>query len=62
MIDERFGLVGDQGLDIEMVGRTSGIRAAASSTPTSTVSVGVVVGLVGLAEAKIRAEELCRRR
>ena len=59
VIDERFGLVGDQGLDIEMVGCTSGIPGGGFLyTNLDTVSVGVVVGLVGLAEAKIRPEEL----
>ena len=59
VINERFGLVGDQGLDIEMVGCTSGIPGGGFLyTNLDTVSVGVVVGLVGLAEAKIRPEEL----
>ena len=59
VIEERFGLVGDQGLDIEMVGCTSGIPGGGFLyTNLDTVSVGVVVGLNGLAEAKIRPEEL----
>ena len=59
VINERFGLVGDQGLDIEMVGCTSGIPGGGFLyTNLDTVSVGVVVGLVGLAEAKTRPEEL----
>ena len=59
VIDERFGLVGDQGLDIEMVGCTSGIPGGGFLyTNLDTVSVGVVVGLTGLAEARIRPEEL----
>ncbi len=59
VIEERFGLVGDQGLDIEMVGCTSGIPGGGFLyTNLDTVSVGVVVGLNGLAKAKIRPEEL----
>jgi electron transfer flavoprotein-quinone oxidoreductase len=59
VIDERFGLVGDQGLDIEMVGCTSGVPGGGFLyTNLDTVSVGVVVGLAGLAEAKIRPEEI----
>src|SRR6516225_7850406 len=59
VIDERFGLVGDQGLDIEMVGCTSGVPGGGFLyTNLDTVSVGVVVGLTGLAEAKIRPEEI----
>ena len=59
VIEERFGLVGDQGLDIEMVGCTSGIPGGGFLyTNLDTVSVGVVVGVTGLAKAKIRPEEL----
>ena len=59
VIEERFGLVGDQGLDIEMLGCTSGIPGGGFLyTNLDTVSVGVVVGLKGLAQAKIRPEEL----
>jgi len=59
VIDKRFGLVGDQGMDIEMVGCTSGIPGGGFLyTNLDTVNVGVVVGLEGLAEAKIRPEEL----
>ena len=59
VIDERFGLVGDQGLDIEMLGCTSGIPGGGFLyTNTDTVSVGVVVSLPGLAEAKVRPEDL----
>ncbi|MGO9296070.1 MAG: FAD-dependent oxidoreductase [Streptosporangiaceae bacterium] len=59
VIDERFGLIGDQGLDIEMVGCTSGIPGGGFLyTNLDTVSVGVVVGLEGLAAARTRPEEL----
>ena len=48
VIEERFGLTGDQGLDIEMVGCTSGIPGGGFLyTCLDTVSVGVVVGLDG---------------
>ena len=58
-IEERFGLAGDQGLDIEMVGCTSGIPGGGFLyTCLDTVSVGVVIGLDGLAAAKTRPEEL----
>src|ERR1035441_7895594 len=59
VIDERFGLAGDQGLDIEMLGCTSGIPGGGFLyTNLDTVSVGVVVGLDGLVAAKVRPEEL----
>jgi len=59
VIDERFGLVGDQGLDIEMVGCTSGIPGGGFLyTNRDTVSLGVVVSLRGLAGGKTRPEEL----
>src|ERR1022692_1322470 len=59
VIEERFGLIGDQGLDIEMVGCTSGIPGGGFLyTCLDTVSVGVVVGLDGLAASKTRPEEL----
>src|SRR6266571_4940445 len=62
VINERFGLVGDQGLDIEMVGCTSGIPGGGFLyTNLDTVNVGVVVGLTGLAAAKTRPEELIAR-
>jgi len=62
VIDERFGLTGDQGLDIEMVGCTSGIPGGGFLyTNLDTVNVGVVVGLTGLAAAKTRPEELIAR-
>lgn len=58
-IDERFGLAPHEGLDIEMVGVTRGIPGGGFLyTNHDTVSVGVVVSLKGLADAKIRPEEL----
>ncbi len=62
VIDERFGLAGDQGMDIEMVGCTSGIAGGGFLyTNLDTVSLGVVVGLNGLVAAKVRPEELIAR-
>ena len=59
MIDERFGLTGRHGLDIAMLGCTMGIPGGGFLyTSLDTVSVGVVVSLTGLAEAKRRPEEL----
>ena len=59
VIDERFGLTGRQGLDLEMLGCTMGIPGGGFLyTSLDTVSVGVVVSLTGLAEAKRRPEEL----
>jgi len=59
VIDERFGLTGRHGLDIEMLGCTMGIPGGGFLyTSLDTVSVGVVVSLTGLAEAKRRPEEL----
>lgn len=59
VIDERFGLTGDQGLDIEILGCTQGIPGGGFLyTNRETVSVGVVIGLAGLAKAKSRPEQL----
>ncbi len=58
-IDRRFGLVDRQGLDVEMVGVTGGIPGGGFLyTNLESVAVGVVVDVVGLAEAKVRPEEL----
>lgn len=62
VIEDRFGLTGDQGLDIEMLGCTSGIPGGGFLyTNLDTVSVGVVVGLNGLVAAGLRPEELIAR-
>jgi electron transfer flavoprotein-quinone oxidoreductase len=59
VIDERFGLRGHEGLDIEMLGCTRGIPGGGFLyTNTDTVAVGVVLGLPGLAKAKVRPEEI----
>ena len=59
VIDERFGLRGDEGVDIEMLGCTRGIPGGGFLyTNADSVSVGVVLSLPHLAEAKVRPEEL----
>jgi len=59
IIDERFGLRGDEGVDIEMLGCTRGIPGGGFLyTNADTVSLGVVLSLPHLAEAKVRPEEL----
>jgi electron transfer flavoprotein-quinone oxidoreductase len=59
VIEERFGLGPREGIDIEMLGATRGISGGGFLyTNADTVSVGVVVSLPGLAEAKVRPEEL----
>jgi electron transfer flavoprotein-quinone oxidoreductase len=59
VIDERFGLRGDEGIDIEMLGCTRGIPGGGFLyTNSDTVSLGVVLSLTHLAEAKVRPEEL----
>jgi electron transfer flavoprotein-quinone oxidoreductase len=59
VIEERFGVGPGEGVDIEMLGATGGIPGGGFLyTNADTVSVGVVVGLPGLARAKARPEEL----
>jgi electron transfer flavoprotein-quinone oxidoreductase len=59
VIDERFGLRGREGLDIEMVGNTHGIPGGGFLyTNSDTVSIGAVLALPGLAAAKVRPEEV----
>jgi electron transfer flavoprotein-quinone oxidoreductase len=59
VIDERFGLRGDEGVDIEMLGCTRGIPGGGFLyTNADSVSLGVVLSLTHLAEAKVRPEEL----
>jgi electron transfer flavoprotein-quinone oxidoreductase len=59
VIDERFGLRGHEGLDIEMLGCTRGIPGGGFLyTNSDTVAVGVVLGLPALAKAKVRPEEI----
>ena len=59
VIDERFAVSGTDGVDIEILGCTRGIPGGGFVyTNLESVSVGVVLALPGLAEAKIRPEEL----
>lgn len=58
-IDERFGVHGTQGVDIEMLGCTRGIPGGGFLyTNTDTISVGAVLSLTGLAASKIRPEQI----
>lgn len=59
VIDERFGLRTHEGVDIEMLGCTRDIPGGGFLyTNRDTVSIGVVLSLPHLAEAKVRPEEL----
>lgn len=59
VIEERFGLAAHEGTDIEMLGATRGIPGGGFLyTSSDTVSIGVVVSLPGLTEAKVRPEDL----
>jgi electron transfer flavoprotein-quinone oxidoreductase len=59
VIDERFGLARNEGLDIEMLGGTRGIPGGGFLyTNTDTVSIGAVLSLRELAAAKVRPEEI----
>lgn len=58
-IDRRFGLVGREGVDIEMVGVTQGLPGGGFLyTNLESVAVGVVVPVEALAEAGLRPEAL----
>ena len=59
VIDERFGLTGDEGLDIEILGGTGGIAGGGFlHTNVDTVTLGVVLSLPELATAKRRPESI----
>jgi electron transfer flavoprotein-quinone oxidoreductase len=59
VIDERFGLTGRDGMDLEILGCTQGIPGGGFVyTNLDSLSVGVVVGVTGLAAAGVRPEEL----
>ncbi len=59
VIDERFGLHRHEGLDIEILGGTRGIPGGGFLyTNAASVSVGAVLSLRYLAEAKVRPEEI----
>ncbi len=59
VIDERFGVRGTDGVDIEIVGCTSGIPGGGFIyTNIDTISIGLVLKLPRLAAQKKRPEEL----
>ena len=59
VIEERFGLGPEEGLDIEAIGATGGIPGGGFLyTNRDSVSVGVVVGLEGLVASGRRPEDL----
>jgi electron transfer flavoprotein-quinone oxidoreductase len=59
VIEERFALRGRDGLDMEILGCTRGIPGGGFLyTNLDSLSVGVVVGLDGLAACGVRPEEL----
>jgi len=58
-IEKRFGLQGNDGADIEIIGCTQGIPGGGFIyTNLDTVAVGVVLSLPGLTAAKKRPEEI----
>ncbi|MCI2423947.1 FAD-dependent oxidoreductase [Saccharopolyspora sp. K220] len=58
-IEERFGLSGDEGADVEILGCTGDIPGGGFLyTNRETVSVGVVLSLTGLAKSGRRPEEV----
>jgi electron transfer flavoprotein-quinone oxidoreductase len=59
VIEERFGLTGDEGADFEIVGGTGDIAGGGFVyTNLDTVAVGVVLSLTDLAASKRRPEEV----
>jgi electron transfer flavoprotein-quinone oxidoreductase len=59
VIDERFGVRSQEGVDIEMVGHTRGVPGGGFLyTNSDTISIGAVLALPGLAAAKVRPEEI----
>ena len=62
VIDERFGVRGDHGVDYEIVGCTGDVPGGGFLyTNTDTLSVGLVLSLPALAAGGTRPEELLRR-
>lgn len=58
-IEARFGVTGDEGADLEIVGGTKGIPGGAFVyTNKDTISIGAVLTLDGLAKAKVRPEDV----
>ena len=59
VIDERFGVRDDQGVDIEILGGTSGVNGGGFIyTNSDTISLGVVLKLPKLAAQSRRPEEI----
>lgn len=59
VIDERFGVRGDEGVDIEILGGTSGVNGGAFVyTNSDTIAIGVVLKLPALAAQARRPEEI----
>jgi len=62
VIDERFAVRGRDGVDIEILGGTSGVNGGGFVyTNLDTVAVGVVLKLPKLAAQQLRPEEIIRR-
>ena len=59
VLEDRFNLTGDEGLDIEILGGTQGIPGGGFLyTNRDTISVGVVLSLNGLRDSGRRPEEI----
>jgi len=59
VLEDRFNLIGDEGLDIEILGGTQGIPGGGFLyTNRDTISVGVVLSLAGLRDSGRRPEEI----
>jgi electron transfer flavoprotein-quinone oxidoreductase len=62
VIDERFGVRGDHGVDIEIIGCTGDVPGGGFIyTNADTLAVGLVLSLPALAAGGTRPEELLRR-
>lgn len=62
VIDERFGVRGREGVDIEIIGATQGLAGGGFVyTNLESVAVGVVVSVDELSKAGLRPEELIAR-
>jgi electron transfer flavoprotein-quinone oxidoreductase len=62
VIDERFGVRGDEGVDIEILGGTSRVNGGGFVyTNSDTLAVGVVLKLTALAAQQRRPEEIIER-
>lgn len=62
VIDERFGVRGDHGVDIEIMGCTGDVPGGGFIyTNADTVAVGLVLSLPALSKGGVRPEELLRR-